>query len=175
MSATLRLSEEDAVSPVIGVILMVAVGVVLSAVVFVVASGIGGKTIPDAPTPVMQVDDIGDRLTVLSATVGADWSRVQISATRCTTGGIVNVGSSGTSHQNQPASAAATYTAISNSGCTGISPRVTVAPVSTVINAGDYLAFCTSGGTAANVDIQLMDTVANTVLGTYSLTSLHAC
>jgi FlaG/FlaF family flagellin (archaellin) len=167
--------DEDAVSPVIGVILMVAVGVVLSAVVFIVVNGIGGKANSNTPTPVFQVDDVNDKISVVTATIGADWSRVQVTASQCTTGGIINIGSSTTSHQNQPASSAATYTAISNSGCTGLNPHVQVATSNAVIAAGDFLQFCTSGGTATTVNIQLIDTVSNTQLGTYSFTSIKAC
>jgi flagellin-like protein len=167
--------DDDAVSPVIGVILMVAITVVLAAVIFVIVSGMGNKSQQSAPTPVLQVDDINDRLSVVSASIGADWTRVKVTATLCTTGGIVNIGSSSATHQNMPATIAATYAAISNSGCSGLNPAIQVASATATINAGDYLAFCTSGGTATNVKIQLMDTIANTVLGDYTFTTLKAC
>jgi FlaG/FlaF family flagellin (archaellin) len=174
MPAERRAMDQEAVSPVMGVILMVAIGVVLSGVVFVVVNGIGGKNTQSAPTPVMQVDDINDRLTVVSATIGADWTRVQVTATRCSAG-IISLGSSGTSHQNQPATASSA-TAISTGGCTGPNPKILVTANNAVIGAGDYLAFCAStGGQATNVDIQLTDTIANVVVGTYSFTSVHAC
>jgi len=175
MSASPLPRDEQAVSPVIGVILGVAMTVVLAGVIFIVVGGLGSKSQQTAPTPVMQVDDIHDHLSVVSATIGADWTRVRVSASTCTTGGIINVGSSGPSHQNQPATVANTYAAVSNSGCTGLNPAVLVSSTSAVINAGDYLAFCTSGGTATNVGITLTDTIANVVVGTYTFTNIGAC
>ncbi|HUR63206.1 MAG TPA: type IV pilin N-terminal domain-containing protein [Candidatus Thermoplasmatota archaeon] len=174
MQACRQCMDEDAVSPVIGVILMVAITAVIAAVVFVVTTGLSSKNAQSAPTPVMQVDDINDRLTVVSATIGADWTRVQVTAPRCS-GGIISLGGSGTSHHNQPATASSA-TAVSTGGCTGPNPKILVTANNAVIGAGDYLAFCASTGSqATNVDIQLMDTIANTVLGTYTFTSVRAC
>lgn len=168
-------SDPDAVSPIIAVLLAVAMTVLLAGVVFVVVSGISGNKSQSAPTPVMTVDDVHDRLSVVAAVVGADWTRILVSATTCTTGGIINIGSSGASHQNQAASVANTYTAVSNSGCTGLNPKVQVAPSGVAIAAGDFLAFCTSGGTATAVTITMTDTVANVIVGSYTFTSIGPC
>lgn len=70
--------EDDAVSPVIGVILMVAITVVLAAVVFVLVSNLseGGD---QAPTVGFQKDESADRLNVISADNGIQWSDFEFS------------------------------------------------------------------------------------------------
>lgn len=55
----IQTKSEDAVSPVIGVMLMLVVTIVIAAVVAAFASGIGSNTEP-APTTVIDVTDISD-------------------------------------------------------------------------------------------------------------------
>lgn len=75
-------ANQEAVSPVIGVILMVAITVVLAAVVFVLVSKMGeGTELP--PTMSLQTDDQGGNFTVVKAESGLDWS--DFTATGCTT------------------------------------------------------------------------------------------
>jgi archaeal type IV pilus assembly protein PilA len=78
-----RLSQDqDAVSPVIGVILMVAITVVLAAVVFVLVSHLGsGVEMP--PAVGMQTSDEGQSFLVVQADSGLDWS--DFTAAPCTT------------------------------------------------------------------------------------------
>lgn len=71
--------EEEAVSPVIGVILMVAISVVLAAVVFVLVSDIDAAE----PAPTMAFRDDGDSYVLIHATPGLDWS--EFTVTGCET------------------------------------------------------------------------------------------
>lgn len=74
--------DSEAVSPVIAVILMVAVTVVLSATVYVWASGFGGRSdTPKAMTIVAQgvLQDGVKEFTVASATPGTYWRDVRVS------------------------------------------------------------------------------------------------
>ena len=64
---------EEAVSPVIGVILLVAVTVVLSATVFVLAAGMNDDKAEPAPQLLMAADESADEAQVLRADRGLDW------------------------------------------------------------------------------------------------------
>ena len=71
--------DDDAVSAVIGVILMVAITVAIAATVYVYVSGMIGSS--PAQTPSMQFvkDDVNDKLTVASADPGdLQWSSFSI-------------------------------------------------------------------------------------------------
>ncbi len=59
----IRKKSEDAVSPVIGVMLMLVVTIIIAAVVAVFASGVGGDIEP-APTTVLDVIDINENRKV---------------------------------------------------------------------------------------------------------------
>lgn len=75
------LSQEDAVSPVVGTILMVAIAVVLSATVYVWATGFSRT---DGPAPTMAI--VGGEpvegglknFTVVSASFGLSWSQLKV-------------------------------------------------------------------------------------------------
>lgn len=67
-----RALDDEAVSPVIGVILMVAITVVLAAVVFVLVGGFSEKA-EKAPHITFKVDENARTLTVVRADPGADW------------------------------------------------------------------------------------------------------
>jgi flagellin-like protein len=67
----LPLADDAAVSPVIGVILMVAITVVLAATVFVLVNGFGEEREATPALPVMQ--KTSDRVTVVRAEPDLDW------------------------------------------------------------------------------------------------------
>jgi len=73
-------NNEEAVSPVIGVILMVAITVVLAAVVFVLVSDLGGDT-ENTPTMSFDKDETANTLNIISAS-DADWG--DIAGSGCT-------------------------------------------------------------------------------------------
>lgn len=71
---------EDAVSAVIGVILMVAITVAIAATVYVYVSGMIGSQPQTTPTITAQLDDITNQLQITGADpTSAGWSNVNIS------------------------------------------------------------------------------------------------
>src|SRR5687767_3704005 len=64
-------ADEEAVSPVVGVILMVAITVVLAAVVFVLVNQLGGAS-EKAPDMGFTKDNSGATISVIKAPVGND-------------------------------------------------------------------------------------------------------
>jgi flagellin-like protein len=88
-------ASDDAVSPVIGVILMVAITVVLAAVVFVLVSNLS-KTSNNAPQISFSADDTNRKLTVVSGPAPAiNWSSITIGGT-CSSTFKLNGGTAGT-------------------------------------------------------------------------------
>jgi len=74
--------DDDAVSAVIGVILMVAITVAIAATVYVYVSGMIGTSPQSTPSMQLVKDDINDKLTVASADPGdLKWSSFSISYT----------------------------------------------------------------------------------------------
>src|ERR1051326_2014452 len=69
--------NEEAVSPVIGVILMVAITVVLAAVVFVLVSNLSKNSNTAAPNITFNQDNSAHTLTIVSADASADWTNVK--------------------------------------------------------------------------------------------------
>jgi flagellin-like protein len=75
--------NDEAVSPVIGVILMVAITVVLAAVVFVLVSNLG-KGSEKAPNVSFNKDSSAGHLTVVQADPGHTWAEFAFGGS-CTT------------------------------------------------------------------------------------------
>jgi len=85
MKANRKFVEGDeAVSAVIGVILMVAITVAIAATVYVYVSGMMGGAAEKAPTITFTKDESLDTLTVVQADVGISWSDVFMNATGTT-------------------------------------------------------------------------------------------
>jgi flagellin-like protein len=72
---------EEAVSAVIGVILMVAITVAIAATVYVYVSGMMGGAAEKAPTITFTKDEALNTLTVVQADVGISWSDINMTAT----------------------------------------------------------------------------------------------
>lgn len=85
-------NENEGVSPVVGVILMVAITVVLAAIVFVLVNNLGHGT-NNANTPQMGFaqDNAAKSLTVNSSPLGVHWSDIGVTGctTRPTTGDVL--------------------------------------------------------------------------------------
>jgi len=73
--------EDEAVSAVIGVILMVAITVAIAATVYVYVSGMMGPT-KRTPSITCQADDTNNQLVVITADSGVAWSDIQIRTNR---------------------------------------------------------------------------------------------
>jgi len=184
-------ANDEAVSPVIGVILMVAITVVLAAVVFVLVSNLSKGGSQSAPTLAISTDDTADRLIITSAASGADWSRLTVKAVSCSaTAGspiiYIGAGAAGAApHQNVAAGTVASGNVIAVDGAaasatacgTGTAVQVSSSPA--VIAAGDFVDVCTNvaaaTGTVSNVIIEIDDTVANSQVGQYTFTTVATC
>lgn len=179
--------NEEAVSPVIGVILMVAITVVLAAVVFVLVSNLGKGSGQTAPNLQFTKDDTQDRLTITTAESGANWNRISLRVTSCTQtdaaavadGAVIRMGGAADPpHQNENAVAAGEEL---NEAATGTSCGAGLAkPVSTTtaaISAGDFLDFCATPAASlpTSVVVQVTDTVANSVLGEFTFANIVPC
>ena len=168
--------NDEAVSPVIGVILMVAITVVLAAVVFVLVSNLG-KGSTSTPTFVLTRNEATDALTVTSADSDADWNRIAAKATFSSalddvthlcaiayTGAQADCASTDSDAFASPGA----FIDTSNSELTG-SPHL--------MQAGDTMKFCAvaGAGPALTVAITLVDTSANSVIGTYNFNEVAQC
>ena len=74
--------REEAVSAVIGVILMVAITVAIAAAVYVYVSGMISGTTKHTPTISAIVDHSTDRITITGAEAGADWKDIELIVTK---------------------------------------------------------------------------------------------
>jgi FlaG/FlaF family flagellin (archaellin) len=73
--------KDDAVSAVIGVILMVAITVAIAATVYVYVSGMIGSSPTQTPSVQFVKDDVANKLTVASADPGnLEWDEFDISS-----------------------------------------------------------------------------------------------
>jgi flagellin-like protein len=175
---------DEAVSPVIAVILMVAITVVLAATVFVLVSNIGGNTANSAPSISWTSDEGADKLVVSTAAQNADWNRLTVQVDSCTgaaAGKIVYIGGPNTATHVNQAATAASKTAISAAACGGpVAEKATGSGVgggvAQKILAGDNIRFCTDNLTpVTNVKVTIKDTTANAVVETYTFTDVAVC
>jgi flagellin-like protein len=133
--------DGEAVSPVIGVILMVAITVVLAAVVFVLVSNLSKNSNTTAPNVTFQQDQTAHKLTIVSADASASWANVK----QTTTGAGCSVKFQGT---------------------TTVTSGSTVATGS--ISAGDFLIVSTTTTSPASCTVSLTYTTVNQLLGTWT-------
>jgi FlaG/FlaF family flagellin (archaellin) len=134
--------NEDAVSPAIGVILMVAITVVLAAVVFVLVSNLSKNSNTAAPNITFNQDNSGHTLTIVSADAAANWQNVKETIT-----GGCNVKL--------------------NSGAT-MATGTSITSASQAIAAGDVLTV--AGSTGSSCTISLTYTTVNQLLGSWTFT-----
>jgi flagellin-like protein len=156
---------DDAVSPVIAVILMVAITVVLAATVYVWVSGFGAQS--GTPAKSISLTSAGalsqdasnnywKNYTVASATSGMKWTDVSITLNGATLSCSTTPGTAtqfGVSQNN------AAYACSSTSG------------PAAVIGAGDRLVLfgATAGGTLSGQTLRVLDANANSVILTISV------
>lgn len=148
--------DAKAVSPVIAVILMVAITVVLAATVFVLVQDIGGQTASSAPQVGWAPDETQDRLAVNSAVQSADWQRLEVKG---------NV--SGLKFNRNADASTASGT---DFGTTFV--KVSSSPAR--IMASDYLDLCSTSGVKP-VKLTLRDAGANQVVWEGSFINIQAC
>lgn len=146
---------DEAVSPVIGVILMVAITVVLAAVVFVLVSNLS-KTSSKAPDVSFTLDENTDRLSLVKSATGLNWDDFKIK------------GTVPSSTVNYILNADATTAATDLSG--------TYAAFSTAdFNAGDFVDFCGTAAITGTTTIQILHTESNTVVFDGSFVGIAQC
>jgi flagellin-like protein len=137
--------NDEAVSPVIGVILMVAITVVLAAVVFVLVSNLGGDS-NTAPAVSWNKNESSDELSVVTASSNADWSNLEID-------GDANFEYS---INGEDAAGVAGREAVTSG------TPVTMTDDPSPIRAGDDLFFC--GAAAGPLTITITDPSANQIV-----------
>lgn len=151
-------NNDEAVSPVIAVILMVAITVVLAATVYVWVSGFGGSSGTPAKTISLSSSSAlssgAKSYAVASATSGMKWSDVTV-----TVDGVSRaIDTTGDCTSSPPNPSGSTvYLA-----CGGTTRQATT----DVIDAGDMLYF---EGLSAGQTLRILDAQANSVIYTLSI------
>lgn len=177
---------QEAVSPVIGTIIMVAVAVVLSGIIFAMAAILNRGGVDSAPSLALTTDDVQDRIYVASVATGADWSRLSVKVSGCDNGSplgsVIVLGTGASPFQNEAATSGAALNlanalALPSKCGDGVSVPVTTQP--TVMQAGDYLELCSDDGVAnlaaTNVHIIVVDSVAGMQVSTHTFTTIAGC
>jgi len=150
--------EEEGVSAVIGVILMVAITVAIAATVYVYVSGMIGGT-PDK-TPEIQFikDETNDRMTVAKTDGEIQWADLSIRST-----------AAGKAYVNGECSGSVGGALVANT-LTPITATGFIA-ANQDVDASDFIDFeCTAAETDVTITIVHADT--NTVLGDYTLQTI---
>ena len=130
--------NDEAVSPVIGVILMVAITVVLAAVVFVLVTKLSGNQTSNTPSISFDVSDTARTAKVINT------GGQQLKWGDATNPGII--------------AACSVDTALPNISTKDISGTA-VTPGTTLVSAGDIIAGCDAAST-----LTVRDTVSNTLV-----------
>ena len=153
--------NDEAVSPVIGVILMVAITVVLAAVVFVLVSNLGKGT-ESAPNLGATSDDTNNKIQINTAPNGLTWDKFDLKADKA----IV-------SYLNAAAAGGAGGTDLVANTATDAGTS------SQTVSGGDYFAFCggtmATGATQTSVTVTIIHVASNTQVYTHTFPSVTAC
>ena len=150
------IKNKAGVSPIIAIILMVAITVVLAATIYVWVSGMG-KTGGATPNLSGAVDNINDKLTITAAESGMKWKDVRITYVADEEVNISVYYANGTIITQSPAT---------NTSAGQITFTNDIA-----IQAGDYIKVADGGetGTATYVDLTIVYIPTNTNLGTWRI------
>jgi flagellin-like protein len=146
--------NDEAVSPVIGVILMVAITVVLAAVVFVLVSNLGKGT-ESAPNLGATSDDTNNKIQINTAPNGLTWDKFNLKADKPLKFSL-----------NAPATASSTALAANTATAAGAS--------SNTVSGGDYFAFCGNPAATA-VTVTIIHIASNTQVYTHTFPSIPVC
>lgn len=167
---------DEAVSPVIAVILMVAITVVLAATVFVLVSDIGSNTSKNAPQMGWSDDETNDKWSVSQAPNQVGWQAFQIRQSA----GVGTIKVALNPAADYDAGTGPCTAANTPAGC--VWQTVTTAYATLNFNGniagGDALGFCTSTAAGdANVQVTLLHTASNAQAKqfTFTLVAQHSC
>lgn len=149
------LHETDAVSPVVAVILMVAITVVLAAVVFVLVNNLGEGKDP-APIVGMSADLGRARFNIQQGPAGHSWNEFTLKADEALRFSL-----------NGPATLASTALAPGT--------LVQVGSAATQVTGGDYIQFCGDGGAKSQIHVQLRHVPSNSLTYSSEFIQVAAC
>jgi len=153
---------DEAVSPVIAVILMVAITVVLAATVFVLVSDIGSKSAKNAPQIGWSDDETNDRWQINQAPPTVPWSGFQLKASAFSASMTAWKAS-----VNADSNAA-------NAGTSTGTGYVTIT-VTTNMAGGDYLEFCAVGAAGTNIEFVMLHSASNSIAHRFTFAALALC
>lgn len=142
--------DKTGVSPIIAVILMVAITVVLAATIYVWVSGFGGGG-DETPSMALQADNADNTWTVTSADTGISWDDIEFKISGSTAANMTFCG--------------VTVGSVSADSFTVVT--TTFSGADAAVDAGD--TFKINSGPTGNVDLTLRYTPTNSVLGTWTL------
>jgi hypothetical protein len=148
-------AAEDAVAPVVAVVLLVAITIVLAAVVFVLAAKVSDRDASNSPPMAFQRDETADRVTLVRGAPDKDWGQYQIRADRLVPGLVFD--------RNDAAGL----------GDTALTPAAIDLPGGAV-TAGDYYEFCATAP-ATNVKVIFIDKQKDQVVATWVFKEIAAC
>lgn len=154
-------AADEGVSPVIGVILLVAITVVLATVVFLLATSLSRPN-PDEATFFGNADDQRDRIDVLKVEGAASFSDFRISSESAA------AGVTGIRFAINAVPTSATGTASANGASTDIAAVQDM-------KAGDYIGLCSTGAAATNTEVRIVHIHANSQVLKVNYTSLALC
>lgn len=147
--------DDEAVSPVIGVILMVAIAVVLAGVVFIVVGTLSDDESEQSPRMSGQRDEQEDRWLVVS---GANVPQNQLSMYVDKADIRWNQGAPATLADSEPL---------------GTTPQAM--PGDEAWLAGDYIALCSTAGVQQDVELVIIHPDTNRILMTIHFADIAPC
>jgi len=163
MKANRKFVEGDeAVSAVIGVILMVAITVAIAATVYVYVSGMIGVQ-QKVPTVQMLADEDDDRLSVINTDADVYWDNLAIRVTGACTLKINGecLAAGGT---NQTAFTADQYYKVVDTMMDGVSH--------VLVHGSDFIDIEGTAGDLSDIEIIIIHDDTDTTLGTYTYSSI---
>lgn len=156
--------RDDAVSPVIAVILMVAITVVLAATVYVWVSGFGASG-SQSKTASLSVASSGGvaTMTLVSVSPNTNWNKLKLTVEGVTSGtyGILVQGSGFSSY-------------IDSGTATAWDGANRLSSTSRAANPGDIVKIGVSATPSGTVKLNLVDTAAGSVISSIVVTGLSA-
>lgn len=155
---------DEAVSPVIAVILMVAITVVLAATVFVLVSDIGSQTQTTQPAVSWTMDEIADRWEIAQAPNQVAWAGYSVKASGTTSAWVRLNGDSAAAAPSVGPFSATTAVELGTGSFSGAN-----------LAAGDFTDFCVSAGATQNVQITLTHIASNSIANQKTFASIAQC
>jgi len=163
MKANRKFVEGDeAVSAVIGVILMVAITVAIAATVYVYVSGMIGVQ-QKVPTVQMLADEDDDRLSVINTDADVYWDNLAIRVSgSCTV--KINGECLAAGGTNQTAFTADTYYQVANTMMDGLAH--------VLVRGSDFIDIEGTTADLADITVTIIHDDTDTTLGTYTYSSI---